>query len=167
MRCRLTFLDACGGWEKRVEIPSDRGRYGTIDQASEEIDRVLRDIFSGPYPYSSPKDNLPDPTEAVDVQNFQKLQDAYNACLNETAIDERGAKPLLALLETVISKYPVESACHPLKFQTSAAYVSSEGEVHCSESKGSLTSVIEYLQSVGVDALFSLVVTARVSDLSI
>lgn len=158
---RLTLSDACGGWEKRVEIPSDRGRYGTIDQASEEIDRVLRDIFSGPYPSNSPKDNLPDPTEAVDAQNFQKLQDAYNACLNETAIDDLGPKPLLALLETVITKYPVESACHPLKFQTSPIHVRSEGDVHCSESKGSLTSVIEYLQSIGVGALFSLIVTAR------
>lgn len=161
--CRLTCSDACGGWEKRVEIPSDRGRYGTIDQASEEIDRILRDIFSGPYPSTSPKNNLPDPTEAVDTQNFQKLQDAYNACLNETAIDQLGPKPLLALLETVIAKYPVESTCHPVKFQTSpAAQVVSEGDVHCSESKGSLTSVIEYLQSIGVGALFSLVVTVRV-----
>jgi predicted metalloendopeptidase len=156
----LISSDACGGWEKRVEIPSDRSRYGTIDQVSEENDRILRDIFSGPYPSTSPKKNLPDPTEAVDVQNFQKLQDAYDACLNETVIDDLGAKPLLSLLENVISRYPVDSACHPMKFQTPKGTGNDvSNNERCSESKESLTNVIEYLQSIGVGALFSLVVT--------
>jgi Peptidase family M13 len=156
-------IDACGGWEKRVEIPSDRSRYGTIDQVSEENDRILRDIFSGPYPSNSPKKNLPDPTEAVDVQNFHKLQDAYNACLNETAIDEQGAKPLLSLLQNVISKYPIVSTCDPMKFQPpNDAVTGLSDKQHCSETQGSLTEVIEYLQSIGVGALFSLVVTVLI-----
>lgn len=155
--------DACGGWEKRVEIPSDRSRYGTIDQVSEENDRILRDIFSGPYPSTSPKRNLPDPTEAVDVQNFQKLQDAYDACLNETVIDKLGAKPLLSLLENVISKYAVDSLCHPMKFQTPHETFSDKNDKqHCSETKDSLTEVIEYLQSIGVGALFSLIVSVLI-----
>jgi hypothetical protein len=152
------MVDACGGWEQRVEIPSDRSRYGTIDQVSEDNDRVLRDIFSGDYPSSRPKKNLPDPTEAIDVQNFEKLQDAYSACLNETVIDDLGAKPLLSLLETVIMKYPVESKCNPIKFQTPQGGIDTESE-HCFEKKGSLTDVLEYLQSIGVGAFFSLVVT--------
>lgn len=153
-------LDACGGWEQRVEIPSDRSRYGTIDEVSEANDRILRDIFSGRYPSSTPKKNLPDPTEAIDVQNFEKLQDAYNACLNETAIDEFGAAPLVSLLENVIAKYPVESSCNPIKFQSpEISEVIQTAKERCMESKGSLTEVIEYLQSIGVGALFSLVVT--------
>jgi Peptidase family M13 len=152
--------DACGGWENRVEIPSDRSRYGTIDEVSEANDRILRDIFSGPYPSTSPKKNLPDPTEAIDVQNFHKLQDAYDACLNETAIDELGSKPLLSLLENVIANYPVESSCLPVKFQPSPdIFTDATYDEHCSETKDSLTKVIEYLQSIGVGALFSLVVT--------
>lgn len=157
-------LDACGGWEQRVEIPADRSRYGTIDEVSEANDRVLRNIFSGHYPSSTPKKNLPDPTEAIDVQNFEKLQDAYNACLNETAIDGLGSAPLVTLLENVISRYPVESSCNPIKFQTpenpEAIYTEKK---HCTESKGSLTEVIEYLQSIGVGALFSLVVTVSIA----
>jgi hypothetical protein len=157
-------LDACGGWEQRVEIPSDRSRYGTIDEVSEANDRILRDIFSGRYPSSAPKKNLPDPTEAIDVQNFQKLQDAYNACLNETAIDELGPAPLLSLLQHVIAKYPVESSCNPMKFQgpENSEYIAT-AKGHCSESKSSLTEVLEYLQSIGVGALFSLVVTVHMS----
>jgi hypothetical protein len=155
-------LDACGGWESRVEIPSDRGRYGTIDEASERNDRILRDIFSGEYPSDPPKNNLPDRKEAIDRQNFQKLQDSYDACLNETKIDQLGAKPLLAILGNVIAKYPVESACHPIKFQSSRDEDVSNGNApdeHCSETRDSLTDVIEYLQSIGVGALFSLAVT--------
>lgn len=156
----LTAKDACGGWERRVEIPADRSRYGTIDEVSEANERILRDILSGPYPATSPKDGLPDPTEAIDVQNFEKLQDAYNACLNETAIEELGPAPLLSLLEQVIAKYPVESACNPMKFQaTGIDSASMTKEPHCSDTKGSLTEVIQYLQSIGVGALFSLVVT--------
>lgn len=157
----MTYLDACGGWEARTEIPSDQGRYGTIDQASEEIDRILRDIFSGPYPSTSRHKGLPDPTEAVDVQNFHKLQDAYNACLNESAIDVLGAKPLQALLKNVIERYPVDSACQPMKFQMSSSDDLSplkDGN-RCSETENSLTKVVEYLQSIGVGAFFSLIVT--------
>jgi|SRR5579859_357083 len=153
-------LDACGGWEQRVEIPSDRSRYGTIDEVSEANDRILRDIFSSRYPSSTPKKNLPDPTEAIDVQNFEKLQDAYNACLNETAINELGPAPLVSLLENVIAKYPVESSCNPIKFQgPETSEVIRTAKEDCMESKDSLTEVIEYLQSIGVGALFSLVVT--------
>jgi len=142
-----------------VEIPSDRSRYGTIDEASETNERILRDIFTGPYPSSTPSGELPDVTEAVDVQNFEKLQNAYDACLNETIIDERGAKPLLHLLENVIAKYPVDSKCNPMKFKDSVEKLRSlEDKEHCSEVEGSLTEVIEYLQSIGVGALFSLVV---------
>jgi predicted metalloendopeptidase len=160
----ILTIDACGGWEKRVEIPSDRGRYGTIDEASEANDRILRNIFSGEYPSNPPKNNLPDPKQAVDQQNFEKLQDAYQACLNETTINEIGATPLLAILENIIAKYPVESACHPMKFQASpdeSLPVVDTDKEHCSDSKDSLTDVIEYLQSIGVGALFSLAVTVR------
>jgi len=142
-----------------VEIPSDRSRYGTIDEVSEANDRILRDIFTGSYPSATPNGELPDVTEAVDVQNFEKLQNAYNACLNETIIDDRGAKPLLHILENVIAKYPVDSKCNPMKFQNSVDEVGSvEDKERCSEVEGSLTEVIEYLQSIGVGALFSLVV---------
>ena len=157
----LLNLDACGGWENRVEIPSDRARYGTIDEVSEANDRVLRDIFSGPYPSRSPNKNLPDLTEAIDVQNFEKLQNAYNACLNETVIDELGAKPLLMLLENVIARYPVDSTCHPIKFQTDGQFNEVSDDQDCSETKDTLTDVIEYLQSIGVGALFSLVVSVN------
>jgi predicted metalloendopeptidase len=159
----ILMVDACGGWEKRVEIPSDRGRYGTIDEASEANDRILRDIFSGEYPFNPPKNNLPDPKQAVDQQNFEKLQDAYQACLNETTINEVGAAPLLAILENIIAKYPVESACHPMKFKASPdkSLPNVDTDKKCSDSKDSLTDVIEYLQSIGVGALFSLAVTVR------
>lgn len=157
------MLDACGGWENKVEIPSDRSRYGTIDEVSEANNRVLRDIFSGSYRSRSPNGNLPDPIEAVDIQNFQKLQDGYNACLNETVISELGTQPLLSLLETVIAKYPVDSACHPIKFQTSYGSLNVRtDEEQCSEIDDSLTEVIEYLQSIGVGALFSLIVTVKI-----
>jgi Peptidase family M13 len=152
--------DVCGGWERRVEIPSDKSRYGTIDEVSEANQRVLRDIFTGPYPASPPTTSLPDPTDAVDRQNFEKLQDAYDACLNESAIEELGADPLLSILQNVVAKYPAESKCHPIEFQVSGKPSNSHvNTIDCSETEGSLTSVIEYLLSIGVGALFSLVVS--------
>src|ERR1700721_2219418 len=67
----MLIPDVCGGWEKRVEIPSDRSRWGTIDEVSESNERILRDIFSGKYPTSSSKEILPNPTEAVVLQIFK------------------------------------------------------------------------------------------------
>jgi hypothetical protein len=99
--------------------------------------------------------------DAVDVQNFHKLQDAYNAYLNESIIDQLGALPLLALLENVIAKYPVDSICHLIRFQMlgNGSFAVLSPDEPCSEIIDSLIGVIEYLQSIGVGTLFSLVVT--------
>lgn len=51
------------------------------------------------------------PLSSVDEQNFDKLRDAFDACMDEDQIKMDGLKPLLELLHQVADMFPVaESA---------------------------------------------------------
>ncbi|OTA93614.1 hypothetical protein M434DRAFT_385387 [Hypoxylon sp. CO27-5] len=43
----------------------------------------------------------------LDDKNFEKLVDGYNACMNETAISERGVEPLVTLLGNITESFPI------------------------------------------------------------
>ena len=57
----------------------------------------MMEIASGPY---VPVETMSAPEQAVDMKNFRTQKDGFAACLNETAINNLGADPLLALLGT-------------------------------------------------------------------
>jgi len=44
-----------------------------------------------------------------DIENFNKLKDAYSACLDESTIRERGIKPLVEVLAKLQSIYPADN----------------------------------------------------------
>lgn len=44
---------------------------------------------------------------SVDQDNFNKLKTAYDTCMNEDAIKEAGIKPLMKLLHSVVTVFPV------------------------------------------------------------
>ena len=52
----------------------------------------------------------PSAPDGADAENFAKLKNAYNACLDESTIKERGIKPLVNLLEKFQSVYPASDA---------------------------------------------------------
>lgn len=46
---------------------------------------------------------------SVDQQNFDKLRDAYDACMDEETIKKAGVKPLMDILHDVAEMYPVQA----------------------------------------------------------
>ncbi|KAJ6028245.1 hypothetical protein N7540_003821 [Penicillium herquei] len=89
----------CGGWRENHDMRSDQGSIfaGTIMEENGQT--RLRHILE--------RSEAP---EAADAGNFKKLKDAYNSCLNEAAVRERGIEPLVKLLEKLQKVYPADDA---------------------------------------------------------
>ncbi|KAJ5727578.1 hypothetical protein N7493_005398 [Penicillium malachiteum] len=89
----------CGGWRQNHDMRSDQGSIfaGTIMEENGQT--RLRHILE--------RSEAP---EAADAGNFKKLKDAYNSCLDESAIRERGIKPLVKILEKLQKIYPADDA---------------------------------------------------------
>ncbi|OJJ51714.1 hypothetical protein ASPZODRAFT_88397 [Penicilliopsis zonata CBS 506.65] len=124
----------CGGWRERHDMRSDQGSLfaGTI--MAEESQTKLRHILEAskaPTASSSSSD---------DADNFNKLKDAYDACINDATIKERGKKPVDDMLASLEKIYSASSS-------------STKGPTK------HLTDAILYLMEGGVEALVSPYVT--------
>lgn len=54
--------------------------------------------------------NLAVTASSTDEDNFSTMKEAYNACLNETAIKEVGVQPLMDLIQQVANSFRVSNA---------------------------------------------------------
>ncbi|KAL8187904.1 UNVERIFIED_CONTAM: hypothetical protein K2H54_057750, partial [Gekko kuhli] len=90
--CEDFYQYACGGWLKKNIIPETSSRYSNFDILRDELEVVLKDVLS--------KEN------SSDISAIQKAKTLYRSCVNETAIDLRGGKPLINILDT-INDWPV------------------------------------------------------------
>ncbi|KAJ5103363.1 hypothetical protein N7532_003892 [Penicillium argentinense] len=88
----------CGGWRERHDMRADQGSVfaGTIMEENAETN--LRHILEQPQ--------APD---SADINNFEKIKAAYDACLDESTIKQRGSKPLDELLARLQNFYPSKS----------------------------------------------------------
>ncbi|KAM6305160.1 neprilysin [Aegotheles albertisi] len=93
--CNDFYQYACGGWLKRNVIPETSSRYSNFDILRDELEVVLKDVLDTP--------------SSNDITAVQKAKTLYRSCINETAIDSRGGKPLISLLPN-LSDWPVATA---------------------------------------------------------
>ncbi len=85
--CEDFYQYACGGWQKQNPIPADQSAWSVYGKSSNEIQRHLWAL-------------LAEAAKAGAKQGAMEKQvgDYFAACMDEAAIDARGAKPLEALL---------------------------------------------------------------------
>jgi putative endopeptidase len=81
--CTDFYLYSCGGWMKANPIPADQTRWGRFNQLAEDNLAILHDILE--------QTSKPNPKRSAIAQ---KIGDMYASCLDESAIDKLGAKPL-------------------------------------------------------------------------
>ena len=81
--CVDFFAYSCGGWIKNNPIPADQSSWDTYSKMEDENKTQLRGILEAA--------SAPDPNRnAVN----QKIGDYYVSCMDEKAIEEKGAEPL-------------------------------------------------------------------------
>lgn len=87
---------AAGHWLATHTIPSDRARWGTLDQLSETADERVRQLIQGLPQHA--------PTGTIE----QKVGDFYRAFLDESAIDAAGLKPAQRALDAIAAAHSYE-----------------------------------------------------------
>ena len=85
--CTDFYQFACGGWIAKNPVPPDRSGYGRFDELQERNNDTLHTILEAAAAGRDPE--------------FKKIGDYYASCLDETAIDAKGAGPLDPLLRKI------------------------------------------------------------------
>ena len=88
--CVDFYQYACGGWMKANSIPADQSIWGRFDELDERNQFILRDILQEASTKSAPAGS-----------NDQKIGDYYGSCMDEKAIEEKGASPLKPYLDSI------------------------------------------------------------------
>src|SRR5277367_4272838 len=82
--CDDFFQFANGGWLKNNPIPAEYPAWGGFRMLADENQKKLRTIL----------DSAAADKSAVSGSNEQKIGDFYASCMDDTAIDAQGDKPL-------------------------------------------------------------------------
>ncbi|XP_039763286.1 neprilysin-2 isoform X2 [Pararge aegeria] len=77
---------ACGSFLKNTRIPDDKTSVNTFSIITDQLQEQIRTLLDEPV-----KENEPRP--------FVLAKTLYQACMNRTAIEARGVKPLLEMIE--------------------------------------------------------------------
>ena len=85
--CTDFYQFACGGWIANNPVPADRARYGRFDELQERNDETLHQILEAAAAGRDPAS--------------KQIGDYYASCLDEPAIDARGAAPLDPVLKQI------------------------------------------------------------------
>jgi putative endopeptidase len=81
--CTNFYAYACGKWQKQNPIPADRSSWGRFNELAERGEYIVRDILE--------KASVDRPGRSG---NEQKIGDYYASCMDESAIERAGTKPL-------------------------------------------------------------------------
>jgi putative endopeptidase len=87
--CVDFYQYACGNWMKNNPIPADKTRWGRFNELAERNLYVLHDIL----------EQAQSGANRTPVQ--QKVGDFYAACMDETAIEKRGAQPVMPTMNQI------------------------------------------------------------------
>ncbi|XP_053546209.1 endothelin-converting enzyme 1 isoform X2 [Bombina bombina] len=86
--CQDFYGYACGGWIKANPVPDGHSRWGTFNELWEHNQAIMKHL-------------LENTTMNISSAAERKAQQYYQACLNETKIEELGSKPLQNLIEKI------------------------------------------------------------------
>lgn len=102
----------CEGWDLRHDLREDQSDLFTGTIMNEQSQVLLRHVLESPSPGEPLED---DKNGRIEKVNFHKLQDAYRACMDESAIQAQASSPLIDILRNLQKILP---ALPPQKSRT-------------------------------------------------
>lgn len=113
----------------------------------ESSQQILRHVLESPY---SDAHSMVAKRSTAEQEIFRKLQDQYEACMDEKKIREVGVSPLLGALRKIADLFP---AADP---ESSLGAFQRKLQKHLlNKGENKLSNTIIYLESIGVTALVS------------
>ena len=144
----------CEGWQEKHDLRADQGAAFTGTIMAEDSQQILRHVLD--FPYSVDEYQIETDSSAKrDI--FEKLQTAYNACMDEEVIKDLGSAPLLDVLRKVEELFP---AARP-DTQLLPLFKDKDQKVLPGNSGDQLSKTLAYLTSIGMNPLISFYVTVR------
>ncbi|KAL8997778.1 MAG: hypothetical protein Q9169_003027 [Polycauliona sp. 2 TL-2023] len=150
----------CGGWESKHELRPDQDSVSSGSVMYEASQETLRRLLEAPY--SDTRLSKVSSSPSADRLIFGKIQSAYDSCMDEETIKQRGSEPLLDVLRKVDEYYPP----HPDHRETDSFSNRNSHQQKGPVSYGNepFTRAVAYLSSIGVDAFVSFTVDADDKD---
>ncbi|KAF9767827.1 hypothetical protein IL306_014947, partial [Fusarium sp. DS 682] len=103
----------CGNWAERNPIPAGSSSVDVLGAVQAHVYDLVRRVLESPYPSGSDAGwitvNLTKDETAADKENFIKLEEAYQVCMNITAQEEEGLGQLRNLAKTIVTTFPASS----------------------------------------------------------
>ena len=88
--CNDFYAYACGKWRLQNPIPADRSSWGRFNELGERAEYTLRDILAKAATGGA---------ERTPIE--QKIGDYYGTCMDPSAVENKGLKPLQAELDSI------------------------------------------------------------------
>ena len=144
----------CEGWQEKHDLRADQGAAFTGTIMAEDSQQILRHVLDSPYSVDEYQIET-DSSAKRDI--FEKLQTAYNACMDEEVIKDLGSAPLLDVLRKIEELFP---AGRP-DTQLLPLLKDKDQKVLLGNSGDHLSKTLAYLTSIGMNPLISFYVTVR------
>ena len=138
----------CEGWKQTHDLRPDQESVSSGSVMYERSQQILRHFLESPYsasPFAASSNH------SADEVIFDKMQSAYDACMDESMIKRYGSAPLLEVLRKVGEYFPVENGHEGLTASQSS--LKQHQKELLDSRKNQLSKTVAYLASIGVDAL--------------
>lgn len=142
----------CGGWEQRHELRPDQGDMFTGTIMAENSKIILRRILeqSSTASLSSP----------ADKDNFKKLKDDYDSCMNERKLQEIGLEPLQSVVDQIKLSFP--AAVDRIGQSALPTFESSTQKGAILGGSNQLTDALLYMMKLDINALLDFDVSVSI-----
>ena len=140
----------CEGWQEKHDLRADQDSSFTGTLMQEISQRILRHVLETPFSDSHPST---DPDSSHEATIFNKLKDAYDACMDEERLRSLGSRPLLNVLRKIDELFPANKPHSSLEPFPKLLPQAQKGLIY--EGENRLATTVAYLTSLGVDSLVS------------
>ena len=152
----------CDGWAEKHDLRPDQVSSFTGTMMAENAQQTLRHLLESPYPINDQQIEI---HSYAKQRIFEKLHDAYDACMNEEKLRELGSAPLIEVLRKVEELFPAARPSEAMEGFPTLPISDQKGLTFVGENQ--LSKTMTYLTKIGVSALINFYVGVCIRLLSL